>query len=125
MWKQYWYIKLRITASLENSSAGVSGAAVFLIYTLLVHIFRYYSVWTIHESRKILNSLLSIVSLLDSASLDIFRALSSEISDFEDAVMVETALRSDIDCIITRNQKDYKKSHVPVYTASEFLKKFL
>ena len=54
-------------------------------------------------------------------ALDIFHALSSETTDFEDAVMIETASRSHVDCIVTRNQKDYKKSSIPVFNPSEFL----
>lgn len=65
------------------------------------------------EARDKLNSLLSIISMLDTAAMDIFHALSSETSDFEDSVMIETTSRSHIDCIITRNSKDYKKSSVP------------
>ena len=42
-------------------------------------------------------------------------------SDYEDAVMVETAVRSDIDCIVTRNQKDYAKSSIRVLSPSDFL----
>lgn len=76
------------------------------------------------EARDKLNSLLSIVSMLDTTAMDIFHSLSSDTSDFEDAVMIETASRSHIDCIITRNQKDYKKSAVPVYIPEDFLKKF-
>lgn len=59
--------------------------------------------------------------MLDTSSEDIFYAISSEISDFEDAVMVEIAGRSNIDCIITRNKKDYKKSRGLVYDPDEFL----
>ncbi len=73
------------------------------------------------EARKKLNSLLTIVSMLDSSAIDVFHALSSEISDFEDAVMVETAIRSHVDCIVTRNTKDFKKSPVAVYTPKGFL----
>ena len=75
------------------------------------------------EARKKLNSLLGIIGMLDSAAADVFQALSSATSDFEDAVMIETASRSHVDCIVTRNQKDYKKSSVSVYTPSEFLRK--
>lgn len=73
------------------------------------------------EARKKLNSLLSIISMLDSAAVDVFHALSSETTDFEDAVMIETTSRSHVDCIITRNQKDYQKSSVPVFSPAEFL----
>lgn len=72
-------------------------------------------------SCKKLRSLLTIVSLADSAAVDVFQALSSDIPDFEDAVMVETAKRIGADCIVTRNIKDYVKSSVPSYTPAEFL----
>ncbi len=73
------------------------------------------------EARNKLNSLLSIISMIDTASVYIFHALSSETTDFEDAVMIETASRSHVACIITHNQKDYKKSSVPVFNPSKFL----
>lgn len=76
------------------------------------------------EARNKLNSLLSIVSMVDSATVDIFHALSSDTTDFEDAVMIETAMRTHVDCIVTRNQKDYRKSSIPVFTPAEFLMQF-
>lgn len=39
---------------------------------------------------------------------------------FEDAVMTETAIRSKMDCIITRNKKDYTKAGIPIYDPIEF-----
>lgn len=73
------------------------------------------------ESRKNLRALLTIVGMLDSAAIDVLQSLSSDISDFEDAVMVETAKRASVDCIVTRNQKDYAKSSVSVFSPGEFL----
>lgn len=73
------------------------------------------------ESRTKLNQLLTIVGMLDSKADDVFHAISSGIPDFEDAVMIETAIRSNMDCIITRNTKDYSKSPVPVYAPQHFL----
>ena len=35
--------------------------------------------------------------------------------------MVETAIRSEMDCIVTRNEKDYTKSSVKVHEPSAFL----
>ena len=60
--------------------------------------------------------------LLDTASLDCRKAISSEIGDYEDAIMVETSIRSEMDCIVTRNVKDYAKSSVKVCEPSELLK---
>ena len=73
------------------------------------------------ETRKILSKLFTLFHVLDTASLDCRKAITSEISDYEDAIMVETAIRSDMDCIVTRNVKDYAKSSVLVYEPSAFL----
>ena len=59
--------------------------------------------------------------MLDTTSLDCRKAISSEISDYEDAIMMETAIRSEMDCIVTRNVKDYAKSSVKVCEPSIFL----
>lgn len=74
------------------------------------------------ETRKILSKLYTLFHLLDTTSLDCRKAISSEISDYEDAIMVETAIRSDMDCIVTRNIKDYAKASVRVYEPTTFLK---
>ena len=50
------------------------------------------------------------------------KALISQTSDYEDAVMIETAKRIGVDAIITDNVKDYKYSSVKTYTPKEFLK---
>lgn len=73
------------------------------------------------QTRKILNTLLGLFHIADTTAIDCRKALSSEITDYEDAVMCETALRSEMDCIITRNEKDYRKSEMRIYTPSEFL----
>ena len=76
-------------------------------------------------TREILNRIFRIFELLDTAGIDCKSALVTEISsDYEDAVMIETAKRTGMDCIITRNEHDYSKSYVPVYSPEEFLKKF-
>lgn len=74
-----------------------------------------------HETRQILHTLFSLFELMDTAGIDCRQALSSELTDYEDAIMVESALRGGIDCIVTRNLKDYAKSSVQVYSPSEFL----
>ena len=73
-------------------------------------------------TRDVLSKLCALFGLLDTTELDIRKAISSEISDFEDAVMVETAMRSDMDGIVTRNTKDYKKASFSLYSPSDFVK---
>ena len=74
-------------------------------------------------ARSILNKLFSLFEVVDTAGIDCRRAIPSDVSDFEDAVMVETALRTEADCIVTRNGRDFARSPVPVYTPGEFIKK--
>ena len=68
------------------------------------------------------NKVFTLFHLLYTTSLDCRKAISSEISDYEDAIMVETAIRSEMDCIVTRNVKDSTKSFVKVREPSAFLK---
>jgi predicted nucleic acid-binding protein len=75
------------------------------------------------ETRKILSRLYILFHLLDTTSLDCRKAMSSEISDYEDAIMVETAIRSEMDCIVTRNGKDYAKASIAVYDPEAFIAK--
>lgn len=73
------------------------------------------------ETRKILSKLFTLFHVLDTTSLDCRKAISSDITDYEDAIMVETSIRSGMDCIVTRNVKDYAKSAVKVYEPGAFL----
>ena len=72
-------------------------------------------------TRDVLTKLCALFGLLDTTALDIRKAVSAEISDFEDAVMAETAARSGVDCIVTRNTKDYSKTQISVYAPAEFV----
>lgn len=49
-------------------------------------------------------------------------ALVADFSDFEDAVIHEAACLVGAEAIVTRNQKDFKKSRIPVYSAEELAK---
>lgn len=53
--------------------------------------------------------------------MDCRKAVSSNLSDFEDAVMTESAIREEMDCIVTRNLGNYKKVALQVYSPEEFL----
>lgn len=50
------------------------------------------------------------------------KALNSTIKDFEDALQYYCATESDCQIILTRDQKDFKKSLLPIMSAEEFLK---
>lgn len=104
-------------AAAEMFSGCITAKSATDIYYLIRH-----CTHSDKESRTKLNQLLTIVGMLDSKADDVFHAISSEVSDFEDAVMIETAIRSNVDCIVTRNTKDYKKSPISICTPEQFLK---
>jgi len=53
--------------------------------------------------------------------VDITAALRLQMPDFEDAVQASIASRSNIDWIITRNIKDFKKSPVKPISPNDFI----
>ena len=65
------------------------------------------------------------MGLLDILGTDVRLALLAECADFEDAVMIETAKRSGMGCIVTRNTKHYAGASIPVYEPAEFLRLLL
>jgi len=74
------------------------------------------------ETRKILNKIFALFGILDTTSLDCRKAVSSEMKDYEDAIMAETAMRTEMDCIVTRNIKDFKNASIKILSPTEFIK---
>jgi len=60
------------------------------------------------------------VTQVDKSCLE--AALKSKSTNFEDAVLNESALRERVDGIVTRNEKDFKPSKLAVYNPEELLK---
>ncbi len=73
------------------------------------------------ETKKVLGVLFNLFEILDTCGIDCRKALTSDISDYEDAVMIEAAARAEIDCIVTRNLKDYAGAPMPVYSPAQFV----
>lgn len=76
-----------------------------------------------NKSRHALDVLFKLFAIEDTTGYDCKKALISKMSDYEDAIMSETAIRIGADCIVTRNLKDYSNSVINVYSPSELLKK--
>lgn len=75
-----------------------------------------------NKARQILIKLFSLFEIIDTTESDCKNALSFPNNDYEDAIMIETALRSGVDCIITRNTEHFSESPVKIYTPDEFVK---
>lgn len=63
------------------------------------------------------------IDVLTIGKEPITEAVSARHRDFEDYVQYATAKRHGMDCIITRNVKDYLLPDIEVFTPSEFLKR--
>jgi predicted nucleic acid-binding protein len=74
-----------------------------------------------NSADKHLKNLLKIfhVSPVNRAVLE--DAIGSKFTDYEDSVLHQAAIHSRIDGILTRNQKDFKHSTLPVYSPKELL----
>ena len=77
--------------------------------------------YDVMKRNKIITNLLNNLSVLTAHEKILRKALVSEISDYEDAVIDELALNEEIDYIITRDLKDFKNSKNNIYNAREAL----
>lgn len=73
------------------------------------------------QIRRAISQLLQLVKISKIDALILQKALTSPISDYEDAVQHESAIVENLDAIVTRNTKDFANATVKVYSPSEFL----
>lgn len=108
--------KIFLDVASEKYIGCISAKSVTDIYYLMHRFF--------HEDKKtrdVLKKLFSLFTVIDTCGSDCLNAVYSDMTDYEDAVMSETASRNSVDCIVTRNLKDYSKSKVKVLNPSDFL----
>lgn len=76
----------------------------------------------IQSTREILRKLKVIVNVISLNDKVIDLALNdSGFGDFEDGLQYYSALENNLDIIVTRNQKDFKASKIPIMNAAEFI----
>lgn len=63
--------------------------------------------------------LLCSISIMDEEVVE--KAINSDFKDFEDAMQYYSAISANCDLIITRNEKDFKNSMIPVMNAESYL----
>jgi predicted nucleic acid-binding protein len=68
--------------------------------------------------------LLETLTLVDTTRQDIYSATTSQITDFEDAVIAATSQRETADYIITRNAGDFTNSSIPAISPEDFIKMY-
>lgn len=104
---------------LENSiSKEIEFYISFLSVANFAYIMRKDNPGRLHQNIKLICSLFKVVSNKEDHLLS---ALNIETKDYEDAIQYETAIEAQCECILTRNEKDFKFSQIPVFYPSEFL----
>lgn len=75
------------------------------------------------KALEVIETLTEMTEIVGTTKKEIIQALKNNFTDYEDSVQYSSALTiEDLDAIITRNVKDYRKSSVAVMTPLNFLK---
>ena len=81
-----------------------------------------------HDSIKLkgnLSRLAEFVSFVDLPASMVLETLKSDWADYEDALQHASALNNNVDCIVTRNKKDFVEASLPIYTPEELLENLI
>ena len=74
------------------------------------------------KTLSLIDALIEDIEVVGTSKVEIRNALDSDFKDFEDAIQHSTAFKiKDIEAIITRNSKDYRKSKIAVFTPEIYL----
>lgn len=73
------------------------------------------------EARAIITNLLQFIKVAPVDQSTIEQALNLDYVDFEDAVQMMAAVQCKMDCLITRNVRDYSPALLPVMKPVDFL----
>ena len=73
---------------------------------------------------EIILRICKIFNVIDNTRDQILQNLQSDFKDFEDGLQYQCAKAANCDCIISRNQKDFINSEIPVMSAYDFLQRF-
>ncbi len=103
----------------DNVQEYVSAAAVTDIYYIAYKYLKDKGL-----VRQLLKKLMGIVSISAVSEKEIEEALELAWNDFEDSVQYAVALLNEMDGIVTRNPKDYKRADMKVWSPEQVLQKF-
>ena len=76
-----------------------------------------------HAMYKSLSQMLTFIQILNEPAKAITNAIMIKNTDFEDQVTIECAVFHNVDVIVSRNSKHFKKSPLNVYRPGEFMDK--
>jgi predicted nucleic acid-binding protein len=73
------------------------------------------------EARDIVRQLLGLFTVVAVDRNRLLQALDLGLDDFEDGVQAACAEHASVDCLITRNKRDFEGAPCPVSSPAEFL----
>lgn len=76
------------------------------------------------SSRDFIRGMLAWADVAQTGSADALAALDLPMRDFEDALQVAAAMACGAQCIVTRNERDFKGSPVPALSPDAFLRRY-
>ncbi len=106
-------------AALGNVTAFITANAVTDIYYIVRRQAKDNA-----TAKYAIERLLKLVAIADVTAVDIASACTSDMHDFEDAVVAAVAKRIKAECIVTRNEKDFARLSVSAMSPKEFMEKY-
>jgi predicted nucleic acid-binding protein len=107
---------LFIMAAEERINAYVTASTITDIYYLL-----HKHLHSKERCKQEITKIIKIFNILDVTGSDCVKALDLPLADYEDALLAACAKRSKIECIITRNIKDFEGSPIRAVLPADFL----
>lgn len=97
----------------------ISGFTSSLVIANIYHIIN-----KIADCRKAvaaISKIRSLITVLSFTDKEIGESINAGFKDFEDGVQYFIAVNNKMDCLITRNTKDFQKGNLGILTPKEFL----
>ena len=73
------------------------------------------------DARRHIAALLSILDVAPVNRATLEQALNSAMDDFEDAVIAESGLQANAECVVTRNERDFANTPIPAHSPQSLL----
>lgn len=107
------------------SFVNKSGFSAYVTATIVTDIYYVLKKSKGHDSTiSFLKNLFDFIDISGVDKATILNTLSSEFTDFEDAVQSFSATQNGIIIIVTRNVSDFEKSKMKVFTPSAFIQQY-
>ena len=116
--REEFYDAIAKIVSLADKSKVKLTVSALTYSTLFYVLSRFESKEIVKEKIRKFKTIAKTADLTDKI---IDKGLASKFNDFEDALQYYCALKSGSSMILTRNEKDFKSSEIPVFNPNEYL----